>query len=126
MAIQREYQAYRPSLSRPLSCQICRSRKTRIGKSLRLYAGYIKPTLPTQYNKLRKYRGQVVRLESELHEHKVQASSTKNKYADWNSELQKKLKELREEKKSWMTEAASLRRTQTDNKVYNSALPYPT
>ncbi|KAF8626379.1 hypothetical protein AX15_005029 [Amanita polypyramis BW_CC] len=68
------------------------------------------------YNKLRRYRAQVVRLESELREHKVQASSTKNKYADWNIELQKKLKELREEKKSWSREAASLRRTQKDNK----------
>ncbi|KAK2460619.1 hypothetical protein APHAL10511_007089 [Amanita phalloides] len=68
------------------------------------------------YNKLRKYRAQVVRLESEIREHKVQASSTKNKYADWNTELQKKLKELREEKRSWMTGAASLRRAQKDNK----------
>ena len=70
-----------------------------------------------QYNKLRKYRGQVVRLESELHEHKVQASSTKNKYAEWNMELQKKLKELREEKKSWMSESALLRRAHNDCKV---------
>ncbi|KAF8638866.1 hypothetical protein AX17_001922 [Amanita inopinata Kibby_2008] len=69
------------------------------------------------YNKLRKYRAQVVRLESELHEHKIQASSTKNKYADWNAELQKKLKELREEKKSWVLEAATLRRTEKETKA---------
>ena len=67
-----------------------------------------------------------MRLEGELHEHKVQASSTKNKYAEWNSELQKKLKELREEKKSRMIEAASLRRTQNDNKAPSSAPLYPT
>ncbi|KAF8955458.1 hypothetical protein BDZ97DRAFT_1857834 [Flammula alnicola] len=61
------------------------------------------------YNKLRKYRAQVISLESELREHKQQASSAKNKYADWNTELQKKLKELRDEKKSWFLEAATLR-----------------
>ena len=62
-----------------------------------------------QYNKLRNYRAQVIRLESELREHKRQASSAKNKYADWNTELQKKLREFREEKKAWITEAATLR-----------------
>ncbi|KAG6865020.1 hypothetical protein C0991_005566 [Blastosporella zonata] len=61
------------------------------------------------YNKLRNLRAQVVTLEAELREHKQQASSAKNKYADWNNELQKKLRELRDEKKAWITEAASLR-----------------
>ncbi|KAH9484023.1 Tuberous sclerosis 1 protein-like protein [Psilocybe cubensis] len=61
------------------------------------------------YNKLRKYRTQVTRLEKELRDHKMQASNAKNKYADWNAELQKKLKELRDEKKSWFLEAATLR-----------------
>ncbi|KAF5386567.1 hypothetical protein D9615_001902 [Tricholomella constricta] len=61
------------------------------------------------YNKLRNYRSQVVALEAELREHKQQASSAKNKYADWNNELQKKLKEFRDEKKAWISEAASLR-----------------
>ncbi|RDB24092.1 Tuberous sclerosis 1 [Hypsizygus marmoreus] len=61
------------------------------------------------YNKLRNYRAQVISLEAELREHKQQASSAKNKYADWNTELQKKLKEFREEKKAWLSEAASLR-----------------
>ncbi|KAL0580269.1 hypothetical protein V5O48_001774 [Marasmius crinis-equi] len=61
------------------------------------------------YNKLRNYRTQVVRLESELRENKEQAVSAKNQYVDWNTELQKKLRELREEKKSWLAEAAKLR-----------------
>ncbi|EKM83057.1 hypothetical protein AGABI1DRAFT_118451 [Agaricus bisporus var. burnettii JB137-S8] len=61
------------------------------------------------YNKLRKYRSQVKALEDELRQHKEQASSARNKYAEWNAELQKKLKELREEKKTWMSESATLR-----------------
>ncbi|THU92182.1 hypothetical protein K435DRAFT_758374 [Dendrothele bispora CBS 962.96] len=63
------------------------------------------------YNKLRNYRTQVVRLESELREHKEQASSAKHKYADWNTELQKKLGDLRKEKKDWQSETAKLRAT---------------
>lgn len=70
-----------------------------------------------QYNKLRKYRAQVISLENELREHKQQASSAKNKYADWNTELQKKLKELREEKKNWISEAATLRSAEKEAKV---------
>ncbi|KAF9264764.1 hypothetical protein L218DRAFT_899786 [Marasmius fiardii PR-910] len=61
------------------------------------------------YNKLRNYRAQVVRLESELRENKEQMFSAKNKYMDWNNELQKKLRELRDEKKAWLAEAAQLR-----------------
>lgn len=77
-----------------------------------------------QYNKLRKYRSQVKALEDELREHKQQASSAKNKYADWNTELQKKLKELREEKKSWISEAATLRGAEKEAKVRSHrALP---
>ncbi|KAJ3738850.1 hypothetical protein DFH05DRAFT_1408227 [Lentinula detonsa] len=63
------------------------------------------------YNKLRNYRTQVVRLEKELREHKELASSARQKHADWSSELQSKLREFREEKKSWITEAAALRTT---------------
>ncbi|CAA7265382.1 unnamed protein product [Cyclocybe aegerita] len=70
------------------------------------------------YNKLRNYRSQVIRLESELREHKQQASSAKNKYADWNTELQKKLKELREEKKSWVSETAALRTAEKETKAH--------
>lgn len=59
----------------------------------------------------------MISLESELLEHKQQASNAKNKYADWNTELQKKLKELREEKKSWFLEAAALRTAQKETQV---------
>ncbi|KAK0240261.1 hypothetical protein EDD85DRAFT_927358 [Armillaria nabsnona] len=61
------------------------------------------------YNKLRNYRTQVIGLESEMREHKEQASSAKYKYAEWNTELQGKLRELRDEKKKWTMEAAALR-----------------
>lgn len=70
-----------------------------------------------QYNKLRKYRAQVTELERELKEHKEQAFSAKNKYADWNTELQSKLREFRQEKKTWITEAASLRSAERDAKA---------
>ena len=78
--------------------------------------GYTHNDFP-KYNKLRKYRSQVISLEGELLEHKQQASSAKNKYADWNTELQKKLKELREEKKNWFLEAAALRTAQKETQV---------
>lgn len=56
-------------------------------------------------------------LEKELREHKQQASAAKDKYADWNTELQQKLKELREEKKSWFLEAATLRTAEKNARV---------
>ncbi|KAF7984045.1 hypothetical protein HWV62_17573 [Athelia sp. TMB] len=68
------------------------------------------------FNKLRKYRAQVTELERELKEHKEQAFSAKNKYADWNTELQSKLREFRKEKKTWITEAASLRSAEKEAK----------
>lgn len=61
------------------------------------------------FNKLRHYRAEVQRLDRQLRDHREQSSSAKNKYADWNTELQNKLKEFREEKKLWVSEAASLR-----------------
>ena len=70
-----------------------------------------------KYNKLRKYRQQVIDLEKELSEHKEQASSAKTKYADWNRELQKKLKDFREEKKTWISQAASLRKAEKEAQV---------
>ncbi|EDR10962.1 uncharacterized protein LACBIDRAFT_293458 [Laccaria bicolor S238N-H82] len=69
------------------------------------------------YNKLRKYRAQVISLEKELQEHKRLASSAKNKYVDWNAELQKKLKELRDEKKNWVSEEATLRRAEKETQA---------
>lgn len=72
-----------------------------------------------QHNKLRQYRAQVQSLEQELREHKEQSSSAKNKYADWNTELQKKLREFREEKKAWVSEAATLRTAEKEARVKN-------
>lgn len=57
------------------------------------------------------------RLDRQLREHREQSSSAKNKYADWNTELQNKLKEFREEKKAWVSEAASLRTAGKDAQV---------
>ena len=59
----------------------------------------------------------MVGLERELLDHKEQASSAKNKYADWNTELLSKLREFREEKKSWITEAAMLRSAEKEAQV---------
>jgi hypothetical protein len=59
----------------------------------------------------------VNRLENDLQEQMRKASSAKNQYADWNSELQQKLKELREEKKSWLSEAAALRSMEKELQV---------
>lgn len=52
-----------------------------------------------------------------MKEHKQQASSAKNKYADWNTELQSKLREFREEKRSWVTEATTLRNAEKEAQV---------
>lgn len=62
----------------------------------------------------------MITLEAELREHKQQTSSAKNKYTDWNTELQKKLKELKDEKKAWVSEAATLRSAKNEAKVCNS------
>lgn len=70
-----------------------------------------------QHNKLRQYKAQVQSLEQELREHKEQSTSAKNKYADWNTELQKKLTEFREEKKAWVSEAAALRTAEKEARV---------
>ncbi|KAJ7105763.1 hypothetical protein C8R43DRAFT_1100098 [Mycena crocata] len=69
------------------------------------------------YNKLRKYRSQVATLEAELRTHKESASSTKERYADWNTELQKKLQDFRDQKKAWINEAAALRTADKEAKA---------
>ncbi|KAJ7694239.1 hypothetical protein B0H17DRAFT_981160 [Mycena rosella] len=69
------------------------------------------------YNKLRNYRSQVAALEAELRTHKASASSTKERYADWNTELQKKLQDFRDQKKSWINEAAALRTADKEAKA---------
>ncbi|KAG6376376.1 Hsp90 protein-domain-containing protein [Boletus reticuloceps] len=73
------------------------------------------------HNKLRQYKAQVHSLEQELREHREQSSSAKNKYADWNTELQKKLREFREEKKAWVSEVAALRTAEKEAKALFAA-----
>jgi hypothetical protein len=68
----------------------------------------------SQFNKLRKYRLQVVELENELREHKEQTSSAKSKFAEYSNELHKKIQSLREQKANWNTEAADLRRKEKE------------
>ena len=70
-----------------------------------------------QYNKLRKYRTQVNDLERQLREHKQLASSTKNKFSEWNMELAQKLKQLREAQKVANDEKAALRQAEKQAKV---------
>ncbi|KIM62085.1 hypothetical protein SCLCIDRAFT_120575 [Scleroderma citrinum Foug A] len=72
-------------------------------------------------NKLRQYKAQVHSLEREIHEHKEQSSSAKNKYADWNNELQKRLREFREEKKRWVTETAAMRTAEKEARALFNA-----
>lgn len=73
--------------------------------------------LVLQSNKLRQYKAQVHSLEREIHEHKAQSSSAKNKYADWNNGLQTRLREFREEKKRWVSETAAMRTAEKEARV---------
>ncbi|KAJ2917216.1 hypothetical protein MD484_g3210, partial [Candolleomyces efflorescens] len=73
------------------------------------------------YNKLRRYRAQVVNLETELRDHKQQAASAKNGYADWTRELQEKMKELREDKKRLLADLANAQTAAKDLKALYEA-----
>jgi len=81
----------------------------------------ISPLDGPQFNKLRKYRAQVVSLELALKDQKEQASSAKHQTADYNNELQHKLHSLREERKNWMNEAADLRKKEKEARNLFSA-----
>ena len=70
-----------------------------------------------QHNKLREYKSEVARLQKELKDHKEQAFSMKNKYAQWNAELQAKLRDFREQKRNWTIELAALQASDTQHKV---------
>ncbi|KAH9952233.1 hypothetical protein B0H21DRAFT_716276 [Amylocystis lapponica] len=61
------------------------------------------------HNKMREYKAEVFRLQKELQDHKDQTSTVKGHFADWNKKLQDKLTEFRNEKKSWIAEAAAMR-----------------
>jgi hypothetical protein len=65
--------------------------------------------LERQHNKLREYKGEIYRLQKGLKEHKEQALAVRNEYANWNKKLQDKIKDFRQEKSSWQTEATEMR-----------------
>lgn len=46
----------------------------------------------------------------------------KNQYADWNKKLQNKIKDFRDEKSSWQSEAASMRAAHKETQVRYMAL----
>lgn len=70
-----------------------------------------------QHNKLREYKSEVARLQKELKDHKEQAFSMKNKYAQWNAELQAKLRDFREQKRNWTIDVAALQASDAQRKV---------
>jgi len=61
------------------------------------------------HNKLRENKMQIGSLQRKLKEHTEHSEMTKKKYADWNAELSRKLQDLREQKRNWMSETATLR-----------------
>ncbi|KAF5324565.1 hypothetical protein D9611_004265 [Ephemerocybe angulata] len=69
------------------------------------------------YNKLRRYRAQVVALETDLREVKETSANAKNGYADWAKELQGRLKELREEKKRMSADLSNAQAAENDLKA---------
>ena len=70
-----------------------------------------------QHNKLREYKNEVARLQKEHKDHKEQASSMKNNYVQWNAELQAKLKDFREQKKTWTIDAAAAQASDAERRV---------
>ncbi|KAI9510233.1 hypothetical protein F5148DRAFT_1180877 [Russula earlei] len=61
------------------------------------------------HNKLRENKVQIGSLQRKLKEHTEHSEMTKKKYADWNAELSRKLQDLREQKRNWVSETAALR-----------------
>lgn len=59
----------------------------------------------------------VARLRRELKEGKDQAVTQRLRYTDWNRELQDRIAVLRDEKKAWMSEAATMRAAEKEAKV---------
>ena len=71
----------------------------------------------SQHNRLREYKSEVYRLQKDLKEQKEQGLSVKNQYADWNKKLQDKIRDFRNEKTAWLSEAAALRAADKEAKV---------
>ncbi|KAI0256629.1 hypothetical protein BJV78DRAFT_1117085 [Lactifluus subvellereus] len=61
------------------------------------------------HNKLRENKVLIGDLQRKLKDHTEQTEMTKKKYADWNAELSRKLQDLREQKRNWVSETAALR-----------------
>jgi chromosome segregation ATPase len=56
-------------------------------------------------------------LQRKLKDHTEQMEMTKKQYADWNAELSRKLQDLREQKRNWVSETAALRLTEKELRV---------
>ncbi|KAF8275101.1 hypothetical protein EI94DRAFT_1712375 [Lactarius quietus] len=61
------------------------------------------------HNKLRENKVLIGSLQQKLKEHSEQTEMAKKKYADWNAELSRKLQDLREQKRTWVSETSALR-----------------
>ncbi|KAI1795805.1 hypothetical protein LXA43DRAFT_989612 [Ganoderma leucocontextum] len=68
------------------------------------------------HNKLKEYKHMVARLRRELKEGKDQAVTQRLRYTDWNKELQDRIAALRDEKKAWTNEAATMRAAEKEAK----------
>jgi predicted AAA+ superfamily ATPase len=66
---------------------------------------------------LRENRALISDLQRKLKEHTEQTEMTKKKYADWNAELSRKLQDLRDQKRNWMSETAALRLAEKELRV---------
>jgi hypothetical protein len=60
---------------------------------------------------------QISSQQRKLKEHTEHSEMTKKKYADWNAELSRKLQDLREQKRNWVSETAALRLTEKELRV---------
>lgn len=52
-----------------------------------------------------------------MKQHQGQAVGIKQKYAEWNAQLQNRLNDLREQRKAWLAEAAVLKDANIELKV---------
>ena len=59
-------------------------------------------------------------MQHQLKDQKEQSDMAKKKYGDWNDELQQKIRDLRDQKRSWVTETASLRQAEKELRVRRS------
>ena len=61
-------------------------------------------------------------MQYQLKDQKEQSDMAKKKYGDWDAELQQKIRDLRDQKRSWVTETASLRQAEKELRVQYSFL----